>query len=92
MDRKKKQPREELDFDFPCDRAISDDDKINAVAVSYTGPDDVLVISHISWDDTTPKVWIMGGSDGAEYKITIVINTDGGRIIEGDMLLYVKDI
>jgi hypothetical protein len=87
-----KQPREVLDYDLNAARSLGEEDVIDNVAVSYEGPDQSLVVEHISWDDTTAKVWLSGGTDGAKYKVTGLINSAGGREIEGEFILPVKDL
>lgn len=89
--RKTKQPRELLDFDFSGMRALGDEDAIVDVIAFFTGPDQALVIENISWTDIVAKLWISGGTDGAIYKVTVIIMTVAGRKIEGEFILAVKD-
>jgi hypothetical protein len=90
MERKTKQPREVLDFDFNGDRALGSIDTISNVTVSCEGPDQSLVVENVSWDDTVGKVWLSGGTDGATYKVTGLVFTAAGREIEDEFLLTVK--
>jgi hypothetical protein len=87
-----KQPRELLDFDIIAARSLGDSDTIDNVTAFITGPDDVLTVENISWTDVAAKVWIAGGSDDATYKVTALIYSVGGREIEGEFYLRVKDL
>lgn len=91
MERKTKQPRETLDFDFNCERSLGDSDNVIDAYASYTGPDTSLVIEKIEPQGETVKVWVSGGTDRATYKIELLIPTDAGRVIEAEMQLAVKE-
>lgn len=91
MERKTKQPREEEDFDIICTRRLGAGDSITGVTATYTGPDLALVIERVEWSDTVAKVWVSGGTDKKNYKITALITTALGRTLEGDFILIVKD-
>jgi hypothetical protein len=88
---KAKQPHELLDFDFNATRPLGADDVIESASATFTGMNQNLVIENVSFTDTTAKVWLSGGTDGAIYKITVLIKTFAGRTIEGEFILNVKD-
>lgn len=89
---KRKQPREIEDFDIICAKRMSDDDTITSVTASYSGPDQSLVIERCTWTDTVAKIWTSGGTDMVTYKITALIHTANGRLIEVDFHLEVRDL
>lgn len=92
-ERKTKQPREVDDFDIICTRRLGDGDTIasDGVTATYTGPDNALVIDRCTSTDVVAKIWIAGGTNGKTYKITAMISTTLGRLIEADFNLLVKD-
>lgn len=89
---KTKQPREIEDFDIICTKRMGDDDTITNVTASFTGPDQSLVIERCTWTDTVAKIWTSAGTDMVTYKITALIRTANGRLIEADFHLVVKDV
>jgi hypothetical protein len=91
MERKTKQPREVDDFDIICTRRLGAGDVITGVTATYAGPDLALAIERCEWTDTVAKVWLSGGTDKKNYKITLLITTAKGRTIESDFILIVKD-
>lgn len=90
-ERKTKQPSEVDDFDIICTRRLGDGDTIAGVTATYTGPDNTLIIDRCSWTDVVAKVWLAGGTNGKTYKVTALITTALGRVLEGDFNVLVKD-
>ena len=41
--------------------------------------------------DGVVKVWVAGGTDGATYKITSIVTTDGARIKTAEIKVKVKE-
>ena len=102
METRVKQPREVVDYDIdmrewfkllPGDSLASVDlfidiqsDADDLEAGPGVLPDTVLI------GDTNPqicKVWLGGGRDGVDYKVTAVLTTNGGRVEEVDFIVRV---
>lgn len=85
-----KQPADQLDYDLDFSDWLTGTDTINgAVAVSSV-PDDLEVLS-VSVTDQIVKVWLVGGTTGLTYKITVTVTTAQGRIKELDFKVRVKE-
>ena len=91
IEKKTKQPHEVLDFDFEAMRRMDDDDVITDASASVTGDDAALLLEAVTWTDTRVKVWLAAGNDLKNYKITVLITTFGGRVFEGEFVLFVKE-
>lgn len=92
MNLKTKQPFEVLDFDIQCHRRMDSDDELVGVSATFTGQDATLVVERVTWDATVAKIWLGGGTNNVTYKVTVLIATMNGRIIETDFLVHVKDL
>lgn len=103
MESRSKQPRDRLDFDVdmtPWFETYPDDD-IQSVTVSVArtsgAPDPVNDLVHettVLLDQPTSqrfKLWLSGGVSGVTYKVTSLVETEGGRIKEVEFLVRVKD-
>jgi hypothetical protein len=97
-----KQPSEVVDYDIGMDDWFAengDDDYINRVDYIVVDPPGELEIGSDGSPTTvllgTPprkvKVWVSGGLDGREYKITLRVRTNIGRIEEIDFLVLVEE-
>ncbi len=89
---KQKQPFEILDYDLNFSRDL-DGDTIASVSAAYTGPDDGLEMEArtVDYDDEVIKVITAYGTDKKRYKITVYVVTTGGRVIESEFILAIKD-
>lgn len=100
-----KQPGERLAYDFEFAEWFADleGDDIEAASVtvvsatSSAGPADVnaLVVQQpirIGAPSTRVKIWIDGGVSGVRYKLTLVIDTEGGRRKEVDFYIRIKEL
>lgn len=93
IEKKTKQPHEVLDFDIDCSRRVGDDDTIKSVTVTINGPDDVLFQPvPATFTDIIAKVWLAGGMSGNAYKVTVLVETVGGRKIEKEFMMFVKEL
>lgn len=98
LDRKEKQPAEVKDY--PIDYSewlaeITAGDTIasaSAEAVCTTdATDTALVVNSVSTAATGLAVWLSGGTDGQTYKVTVTVNTVGGRIDQSEFIVKLKD-
>lgn len=86
-----KQPAEVLDFDFDFRDFLAErgNDRItSAVIVAQAG---ITVSSSLTIDGVLVKVYLSGGTTGVKYKVTCTAQTLGGRVVEREFFLSVKD-
>lgn len=87
-----KQPADVQDFD------INYTEWLAALMDSAPGPEGQSVLAEPGitilasvLSDGVVKVWTSGGVDGATYKITATVTTDGGRIKQAEIKVKVKE-
>lgn len=87
----RKQPRDERDVDIDCADWLAElggDTLFSAVAEV---DDPSLTVDSPVVLPSTVKVWVRGGTSGAFYKVTVVVETTGGRIKEAEFRVRVRD-
>lgn len=91
-----KQPLEVKDYDVdyaPWLTAITD--TLASLATSVVcltdATDETLEVDSTTFTDDTVKVWISGGTDGEQYKLTLRVTTTGGRVDESELIFRVRD-
>lgn len=98
-----KQPREVVDYDIDMREWFAvnrDGDAIRRVEQVIIDPPGELVLGSPSTPETVlmgeppmkAKIWLSGGVDGGEYKVTVLIKTQIGRVEEIDFTVRVEDI
>jgi len=96
LQRKEKQPREVYDYDvtymtkhLPMGDTI---DTAEASVVCTTDPTDTaLVLGVVAPVARYVKVWLGGGTDGQTYKVSVLAVSAGGRTLETDFLVKIKE-
>jgi hypothetical protein len=85
-----KQPIEEQDYDFDFSEYLElHNDVIQNLAVAVeTG----LTLGAYSHSLGVVKVWISGGEDGEQYKVSATVTTVGGRVKQGDLIIRVREL
>jgi hypothetical protein len=101
-----KQPRDRLDYDVDFSEwfASMPGDDIEQVQVEIDGgtgqPNDLRLVetrppTSFGVPTSEPhkfvKVWLEGGVDGTTYKVTVIIETEGGRVKEYDFNIRVRE-
>ena len=89
-----KQPNEILDYDIECARQMAHGDSIESVTAYFTGPDEELFIETVGPVDYSPtiaKVRLSGGTNLKRYKVTLLIITRDGLLIESEFNIRIKD-
>lgn len=95
LETKTKQPSEELLFDMdfrkvqPAGVTVASVVSVDQSTVTGTG---TVAIGSTAYSGTLAQVWISGGTDDEDYKITITITNSRGETVEGDGLLQVRDL
>lgn len=101
----KKQPRERKDYTIDYSEFLAPaSDSLETVTTTVTtlldgeptddpgtgtGP---LVVDDTALSASQATVWISGGVDEADYKVTVIVTTDGGRTDESELIFRVRDI
>jgi len=91
-----KQPdeREYIAIDFV--NRLSDNETLSSVSVKCYDSDGNDVSSDMvespTVSGTQVKVWIKDGTDGENYYLKVLATTSTGAILEGDLLIVVREI
>lgn len=90
-----KQPAEIKDYDIdyrewlaPADDII---DSVTATVTSATEDTPTLVVDSVQFTVFVAKVWLSGGTTGVKYKVTVQVQTAGGRLDESELIFNIKD-
>ena len=85
-----KQPGDVLDYTFLLAKWMITDDAV--VSSTATSTPSGLTYTVTNGTTTSPSVWVSGGANGSQYKITLTVVTTGGRTKEFEMGLRVAEI
>lgn len=85
-----KQPVEVKDYDVDYSEWLTDGDSVSSatVVVAPTG----LSVDSIFINDPRVKVWLSGGTNGTQYKLTVTMTSTDGRVKEDEFKVKVKDV
>ncbi len=85
-----KQPVEVKDYDIDYSEWLTAGDNVQSatVAVAPTG----LTVTSVFVNDPRVKIWLSGGTDGTQYKLTVTMTTADGRIKQDEFKVRVKDV
>ena len=72
-----KAPADVLDYDFDFARWMPSGDTLNAAAAVIANS--TATVQKIDRSETLARVWIQGGADGDNGKLTVTVGTVGGR-------------
>lgn len=86
-----KQPGERVSNSILYNEALDDGDSIVAVLHCIAEPSG-LTVSPVLADVNRVRVWAEGGASGVTYKITVRVETDGGEILEDELICKVKEL
>lgn len=85
-----KQPADVQDYDFDFTEYLSSQ---GDTAASHTASaESGITILSSSMSSGVVKVFLSGGSDGNQYKITATVTTNGGRVKQGEIVVKVKEV
>lgn len=84
-----KQPAELIDYDVDYSEWLTTGDNVQSADVSVLPSG--LVIESTFINDPRIKIWISGGTDKVNYKITVTMTTADGRIKQDEFKINVKD-
>ena len=82
----------DFDLDFADEMAEAGDTARDIAPVDLAAPSGITVVAAV-WiaEIQRIKVWLSGGTDGKKYVLTAWLNTAGGRRLEMDFLVRIKD-
>lgn len=84
-----KQPVDVIDYDIDYSQWLTAGDNVESSIVSVV-PEGLLVDS-IFINDPKIKIWVSGGLNGANYKLTVTTTTADGRVKQDEFKIRVKD-
>jgi hypothetical protein len=61
-------------------------------AVGLTPATTELEVSSVTHTDDAVTIWVEGGTSGYNYKVTLKVTTEGGRVDESELQFNVRDI
>lgn len=89
-----KQPNEILDYDIECAKEMTADDSVVSATSFITGKDDELFIEAIGpveYSNSVIKIRLSGGTNLRTYKVTLLITTLHGLLLEAEFKIRIKD-
>ena len=87
-----KQPREQKDFDVHFDEYFDDLGDGDYLTSHATDPvTGITLITSVIVGPSTIKFWVSGGTSGQKYRVTFIATTHGGRQLEADVDVKVKE-
>lgn len=96
MDSFDKQPADVLDYTFDARNFLAAGDSLSSavfsVAARYgTEEPAALQLGATDVSADRAKVWLSGGTDQVVYKVTGLFTTTGGRVVEHEILVRVRE-
>jgi len=85
-----KQPVEVIDYDIDYSEWLTPGDNVESAAVTVEPAG--LTIESTFINDPRVKIWVSGGSNGTQYKLTITTTTADGRVKQDEFKIRVKDV
>ncbi|AVR89016.1 hypothetical protein [Thauera aromatica] len=86
-----KQPGERVSKSVIYTDALDPGDEIGTIDECRAEPAG-LEVSPVLVAGDRARIWVSGGTDGVQYKITIKVTTAGGEILEDELFCRVKEI
>ena len=86
----RKQPVEVLDYDIDYSEWLTEGDNVES-AIVEVAPNG-LVVESVFINDPRVKVWLSGGTDSVQYKVTVTATTAEGRVKQEEFKIRVKDV
>lgn len=87
-----KQPNEILDYDIDFTRWLENTDGDQGLTASVAvAPPGITIDRHVVSGGVV-KVWLSGGENGQQYKVTATLVTVNGRRKEGEIMIRVKEV
>jgi hypothetical protein len=87
-----KQPSENRLYTMDFSAMLAAGETVTAVSSVVATPAGLTLNGAAIVNGALASQRISGGTSGAEYKVTFVVTTSGGNILEGEGFLQVKDL
>jgi hypothetical protein len=84
-----KQPADVIDYDIDFSEWLPVGDTLATATPTVDVASLTLGTTVIS--DTGIKQWVSAGTDGLTYKVTVTVTTNGGRTVQQEFRVRVKD-
>ena len=98
LDRKEKQPAEVKDYPIDYSQWLAEiiggDTLAFAVAAAVCTTDatnTALVVNQVVVSGSALAIWLSGGTDNQNYKVTVTATTTGGRVDQSEFIVKIKD-
>lgn len=85
-----KQPADVLDYTVDLTNWMVSGDTVTSTNASITPSGPSIEVTQGA--SSQPKIWVSGGTNGKQYKVTTTIVTNGGRTKEIDFNVLVTEI
>lgn len=87
----RKQPNEVIDVDVSFDTFLPALDTIVSIESFPDNSSLIIPFTDIVGNSRTAKIWLQDGADGITYKVTVRIHTSGGRVVEAEFKVKLKE-
>lgn len=87
-----KQPGERRSFSIRYDDDLDEGDEVQQVDACTVEPAGALTATPVMVSGQRVRVWVEGGADGVNYKVTVTVTTVGGERLEDEVLVKVREI
>lgn len=84
-----KQPGEIESYTYDPSDDLDPGDKVQTVTASVDKPGLAIMAATMVYGQA--KVWLSGGKDGVDYKVTVVVDTSSGRRLEDEFIIKVRE-
>lgn len=96
MDKFRKQPAEVLDYVVDASEWLPTADTIQSAVVIptvYSGSETSPALAVDSYDISSDsvRVWLSGGTENIDYKVTVRMTTVGGRVKEHEFRIQIRE-
>lgn len=85
-----KQPVEVKDYDIDYSEWLTAGDNVQSAAVVVAPAG--LVVESVFVNDPRVKIWVSGGTDTLQYKLTVTMTSADGRVKQDEFKIRVKDV
>jgi len=85
-----KQPVEVKDYDIDYSEWLTAGDNVQSATVVVTPAG--LTVESVFVNDPRVKIWVSGGTDTLQYKLTVTMTSADGRVKQDEFKIRVKDV
>lgn len=85
-----KQPVEVKDYDLDYTDWLTASDNVESATVTVEPAG--LTVESVFVNDPRIKIWVSGGTDATQYKLTVTMTSADGRVKQDEFKIRVKDV